>query len=710
MYSRRDDYKITFHIETILHLLDCREDQEIYEEFVEEIQALIPSCSSLIEPIAVWEIIEVEAGTLEGVIGEKCRAMAVSFSVGNKLSELSTKYFAEGDFVAGMIVNSMADDALFQLDLLVQEDLVKEAKAHKVGITKRLEPPSDIPIEMQQYIYDKSGASQIEELDILESYMLNPVKSLCLLYLVDENSCDFHTQHDCASCTNYACKMRKVKAMKIDVEKKGELISCEIETGETILDVLKRYEIYIPAPCNGGGRCGKCRVEVTDYHSGESKVCLSCKEVAKGDCKVKLLVEEHNMEVLTSFHGVEEPQSEALLHEKDDCIVIVDIGTTTIAMQCVSKVNAIILDSYTTINSQRMYGADVISRMEASITGDGVMLKEAIFSDLEKGLLYFREKGYEIRHCYISANTTMIHLFMGYSCETLGVHPFNPVTVEAISTRIHLPEIGELKVSLMPGISTFVGADIVSGILACDMDQKEEISLLVDLGTNGEMAIGNQDRILVTSTAAGPAFEGGNITHGCAGIAGAISGISLEDNKVKEIITIGDKKPQGICGTGVIDIVYELVKEELVDETGLLEEDYFEDGFPIVEAEDGTQISFTQKDVREIQLAKSAIRAGIEALLHNYGVSYEEVNAIYVAGGFGYKLDIRKATGIGMFPKEMLSKIKAIGNSSLQGCYTYATEEMAQKRARQIAEISKEMNLASDKLFQEQFMEQMYFE
>ncbi len=312
----------------------------------------------------------------------------------------------------------------------------------------------------------------------------------------------------------------------------------------------------------------------------------------------------------------------------------------------------------------------------------------------------------------IGANTTMVHLLMGYSCETLGVFPFTPVNIDTIHTtygELFEQADRDFEVVIFPGISTYVGGDIVAGLYSLDFDKREKVSVLVDLGTNGEMAIGNKDRILTTSTAAGPAFEGGNITFGTGSVPGAICKVELKDGHAVTG-TIQDGKPVGICGTGVIDMVYELVKAELVDETGLMEEDYFDDGFPLAVGSDGTEISFFQKDVREIQLAKSAVRAGLETLILNFGASYEDIEAIYIAGGFGYKMDIVKAVGIGLLPEECQDKIEAVGNSCLKGTRTYLLSSDCTERVQRILESSSEVQLSNDKHFNEFYMDYMYFE
>lgn len=306
----------------------------------------------------------------------------------------------------------------------------------------------------------------------------------------------------------------------------------------------------------------------------------------------------------------------------------------------------------------------------------------------------------------------MGHLLMGYDCDTLGVYPFTPVNIDFIEgsfQEILGNDLLDASTVLLPGISTYVGGDIVSGLLSLGFDSREQVCLLVDLGTNGEMALGNRDKIMVTSTAAGPAFEGGNISCGMGSVAGAICSVKIEDGTVS-VKTIRDQAPVGLCGTGVVETVAELVKEEIVEDSGLLDEEYFEDGFLLAKDPEGKEIVFTQQDVREIQLAKAAVRGGVETLLVRYGISYDDVHKVYLAGGFGYKLDTEKAIAIGMFPEEFQGKIEAIGNSSLAGAVEYLTEQDSRERIGKILSVSTEINLSADKDFNEFYMDSMFFE
>lgn len=506
-------------------------------------------------------------------------------------------------------------------------------------------------------------------------------------------------------------------------DNKSYTVTCE--NGQSIMEALIAHDRYFSAFCHGAGICGKCRVRVL---SGEFPVTsedkkffskeeleqgwrLSCKAIPNGDCSIFLNLNKEETFVVAA----EEVTTKTTAEAGAEYGIVCDIGTTTIAMSLVNCKSGETEAVYTSVNHQRMYGADVISRIQASNDGKGVELQKSIRKDLLNGIRKLLEKreitASQIRELVIAGNTTMGHLLMGYSCKTLGVVPFTPVNIDTISATCE-EVLGEAVVScpvtLLPGISTYVGADITAGILSCGMSENEAVTLLIDLGTNGEMAIGNKERILVTSTAAGPAFEGGNISCGTGSIQGAIKSVSIEHGQA-QIQTIGNQPPVGICGTGVIETMAELVRTEIVDETGCLDEEY-EDGFLLGVTPDGEKICFTGRDVREVQLAKAAVRAGMETLMLRYGVSADKIEKVYLAGGFGLKINQKMAIAIGLLSPKFQGKIEAVGNSALKGAIQYLLNAEDRRKAEQIVHSSEELNLANDKDFNELYMESMMFE
>lgn len=507
-----------------------------------------------------------------------------------------------------------------------------------------------------------------------------------------------------------------------------------IQAGKSrnLLQILMEQVAGLSAPCGGKGRCGKCGVLVKkgDFAiSSEDKRVfskeqlemgyrLACTAEVSGDFQVVWTGRlEENMEVLTATSakkaGVEEEHKKQP-EKASGLLLAIDIGTTTLAFGVYEKESGTLVAHEAGLNHQRAFGSDVIARIQASNEGEGARLQELIREDLRGGIERLIASGglepERLLKTVIAGNTTMVHLLMGYSCEGLGVVPFTPYSLETVNSS--LKEICGMEVScpvtVLPGISAFVGGDIVSGMMAMELSKKEKPCLFLDLGTNGEMALGNSKKLLVTSTAAGPAFEGGNISCGIGSIPGAICHVTIEDKARVE--TIGGNPPVGICGTGVVETVAELLKAEELDETGLLEEDYFDEGYPLATSPEGEPIVFTQKDIREIQLAKAAIRAGLETLLVRFGISYEDVGEVYVAGGFGYKLDLKKAVEIGMLPKELLGRTIAVGNSSLQGAAQLALGNYEIGEAEKLASAAEEISLASDRDFQDFYMEYMMFE
>jgi len=388
--------------------------------------------------------------------------------------------------------------------------------------------------------------------------------------------------------------------------------------------------------------------------------------------------------------------------------VAVDIGTTTVGLQLVNLLDGSGPASCSLINRQRKFGADVISRIQNSGGENFYEMTRLIREDIRTGIKeLLKTSGLaarDIRKMAVSGNTTMMQLFLGIRCESHGHSPFK-------SSMTSLCEFGyeeifgdgllDCHVTLMPGISAFVGSDIVSGLLLCQ--QINKTFMLVDIGTNGEMALIKNDRIICTSTAAGPAFEGGNISCGTGSVPGAVSGIKYENGEFI-LGTIADAPPIGLCGTGAIDLLAALLDNELLDETGALD-DSLTDGEVIIA--DG--LSFTQKDVREMQLAKSALRSGIECLLNASETKYSELEQVYIAGGFGFKINLDSAVKIGMIPEELKDKVIIIGNSSLGGCAKALAERGAAAAAVEISGKCSEINLSEDKLFNRLFTEHMYF-
>jgi len=494
---------------------------------------------------------------------------------------------------------------------------------------------------------------------------------------------------------------------------------------QNLLEHLRRHHIPLTAECGGHGRCGKCRVlfpaasapspsakdrEVFDQKQLEEGWRLACCHSLSGDLTIFLPSLDGEKEagiVKTSallerecagrFPGQETGAEPGIVNKE---LIALDLGTTSLAGARLSADRE--LRTAAAINHQRIFGADVISRIQAANEGHLKELQTIVRQDIDQ---LIRQLGSEPGRVpmVVSANTTMGHLLQGYSCMELGRKPYRPVDISLHWTGSCL---------MLPGISAFLGADVVSGIVASGMDQSSGISLLVDLGTNGEMVLGSRDRMLAASTAAGPAFEGGNISQGMPGIAGAVSEVDLVHDRLI-YKTIGGRQPVGICGTGVLEAVWALRQLGLVDETGLLAEEYRREGFYVA-----GRVRLTQKDIRELQLAKAAVRAGIDILLRRYGIGPDQVDQVFLAGGFGQKLNPHKAEAIGLLPAGMAAKTRPVGNTSLAGALLAARVlsengcslqedgkmPLILDRFRQAAALVEEVPLAEEEDFQDRYI------
>ena len=506
-------------------------------------------------------------------------------------------------------------------------------------------------------------------------------------------------------------------------------------SGRRLKELISDAGIGVSFPCGGNGRCGKCVVTFTsgsplpndtDRHFLSKEELdagkrILCRCVLSGECTI--LLEGENLEEKIAAETVKE---DSVKSGKDEVSfnkygIAIDLGTTTIAVALVGissgGAKAHVLRASSGINHQRKYGADVISRIDAASDPDGAKdLRELALEDIAK---LISEVLFENDNCIssvcIAGNTTMLHLLRGFDAAGLGSFPYEPVSV-----KIEKLDAGKLfgdsftgklqtalfdaEVTILPGISAFVGADIVSGIYCLDMGtHRGQKELLIDLGTNGEMAFFDGEELIVTSTAAGPVFEGGEISCGVASVPGAISHVSISCDAERDVITnyetIGGLEPVGLCGTGVIEAVSELARNGIISENGLLSEPFFDNGFVI---DEGKDIRITQKDVRNLQLAKAAIRAGIEKL-----VGDKEPGKVYVAGGFGANLDIEKLKKLKMLPDSFFNKIEVVGNTSLKGCIRYLAENG--DRPSEIAQNSGELRLALEDDFGDTYIEALDF-
>ena len=481
--------------------------------------------------------------------------------------------------------------------------------------------------------------------------------------------------------------------------------------GETFHSALLRKGIGLHAPCGGNRLCKKCKITVSGNCSlptaGETEfltdeellggVRFACMAVPLDDCDVYLT----NQQVVTK----ENTPTFAPVSPKHGFLCGIDIGTTTVVVYLYRRTDGVCLQTLSQENNQASFGADVISRIHAVQTTKALpLLQSTIVTQLSQMIDEVCQQAKvtkeEITFCTIAANTTMLHLLAGLNPTAMASFPFTPTSL--FGTMYRGEQLGlplACDVYCLPCISAYVGGDITAGIAACEMDLENKTTLLIDVGTNGEMAIkkADCDTIYTLATAAGPAFEGAHISQGVGGIAGAVC--RVEKDKIQ---TIGNEPPIGICGSGLMDIIAFMLEEGILEETGYLEEDYVLPQAP--------NIAITPKDIREVQLAKSAICSGIIRLMELANVTAEEIDAVYFAGGLGNHLNPKSAAAIGLIPAALAEKAKGVGNTAGLGAVRAGLDDSFLERIEQLPNMVTYFELSGDSRFNELFMENMMFE
>ena len=400
--------------------------------------------------------------------------------------------------------------------------------------------------------------------------------------------------------------------------------------------------------------------------------------------------------------------------------VAFDIGTTTVVGYLMDLSTGVQMGVESSMNAQRAYGADVISRCTAAATKEGLSgLTAAIRGQLrDMTAALCSGSGVDagqVYHIAIAGNTVMLHLLAGVPVDGIAVSPFAPVFTQGFDFPSGPFGLGcpNAVATLLPCIAGYVGADIVAAAMACGMDLEGPPRLLLDIGTNGEMLLAADGKLLCCSTAAGPAFEGAHIACGVGGVRGAISKVSLRDGSIATE-TVGGGTPVGICGSGLVDAVAALLDAYAVDETGRLDEEYLPDRHFELDGKGAFRLTdevyLTQKDLREVQLAKSAIAAGVEILLREAGLKAEDVAEVYLAGGFGSHIDPISACRIGLMPKALLGAVRAVGNAAGAGARIALLNKNARERAEAIRRNTRAVELSLRPDFQDLYVDNMLFE
>jgi len=494
-----------------------------------------------------------------------------------------------------------------------------------------------------------------------------------------------------------------MKKHNIHLQPLGKTLTVNDQT--PLIDVLHEYGIEFP--CGGKGTCGKCKVklvageiETTDIHRQKLALLglgtewrLACYSTCTSD--ITLDIDQYNHLILAD-------ESEFEYIPQTGFGVAVDLGTTTLVAQLIDLATAKVLAVETLLNPQVKFGADLISRIQACIDGNDHELKRLIRFNIGTmiELLLVKHK-VALQKIAIVGNTAMHHIFSGFDVSPLAQYPFDTPHLHATTfTTTELDWNFEVvgDITFFPSIGSFVGSDILAGIAATGMHKNDAYCALIDLGTNGEIVVGNKNQLICASTAAGPAFEGTNISMGMRATTGAVSSFKLVEKKLIANV-IGNVTAKGICGSALVDAIALLRKQDLLGIFGEINSG--ESSIELIKS-----ISLTQKDINEFQLAKAAIAAGLEILCQSLNIQLANIQSIYIAGGFGNYINTTHLveTGIVELPE---TKIHKMGNTALIGAKMFLFQD--KNTIDEIRSKTNHINLESHPNFQDIYVDKMLF-
>ena len=508
----------------------------------------------------------------------------------------------------------------------------------------------------------------------------------------------------------------------------------QVEKGTKLIQAIRKCELSLETPCNCMALCGKCKVKVFGELSPISKeeaafieeenIRLACIAEINGDVEVEFLENHKTLKTINRGYSIKvEVDNETIskYNGRDDlCGVAFDIGTTGISAYLIDLRSGEVLNKASALNPQTEYGGDVISRITFCMENDNAVeiLSSSIREKLNEIIGQLLIKGIKRENIHVvavAANTTMLHLLANENPESIAKAPYTAVFLdkqEKFAKDMGLDIFKEGKVILLPSASAYVGADIISGIVATDFINKNNNSIFIDIGTNGEIVANCNGQLAASSTAAGPALEGMNISCGLRAVEGAIDKFNIYEDGNITYTTIGGNKAIGICGSGLLDIASAFVTAGVIEKSGRfnskmnnkLKDRFIDKKFYITE-----DIYVSQKDIRQIQLAKGAISAGIIMLLKELDIKIEEIDEIVLAGAFGYHVNAESIRNIGLIPKGFKGNVSFVGNSSVEGAVLAAINYKVLNKMIEIKEKIKIIELSTKVDFQDYFIKELNF-
>ena len=485
--------------------------------------------------------------------------------------------------------------------------------------------------------------------------------------------------------------------------------TCDAAPGSSLFTYAERLGIQVPTSCNRQGKCKECVVEVTqgmdllsqpgpEERHLKGAFRLSCCTRVKGEqgevrCHTMrrgtMKIEKHAFALPVDrrtwqlepavtrdgdrilLDGVEIERSAKPLHG-----LAIDLGTTTVVMRILNLDTGEVVADSSFENPQRFGGSDVMARIQYDTEDRTKTLQRTLVGYLSRAITEFPVDPRTIYEVVIAGNSTMRDMFFKLSVYSIGQSPYQSLTelefaegkrtttsLADTARRLGLPIHPKARIYGLPIISGHVGADAAACMLAVDIAHESRVVAVMDIGTNTELIVGNRDKVLAASCPAGPAFEGGQITFGMPGLPGAIEKVRIDDSGTVHTTVIGDAPPEGLCGSGLVDLMSELLRTERMNQLGR-----FESGTDFVVAEtDGHAITFSEADVNALAQAKGANVAGLQIAFAEYGIRYQDLDVFYLAGGFGRHLDLESSKRIGLIPNIPAEKIVQVGNASVEG-------------------------------------------
>lgn len=511
----------------------------------------------------------------------------------------------------------------------------------------------------------------------------------------------------------------------LTIRQNNSLRRLSADGSESLLQRLRGAGYPLQADCGGSGRCGKCLVSVTGplrdrdglLFRAEEQPLPACRYFPAGDCRITLPGDEE-MQIVTGGIARLPLRGEGLG-------AAVDIGTTTLAFMLYDLSDGRLLARRGCRSAQRPFGADVIARISHCARPEGRKeLQDVLCRQMEQELASLcREAGQDmdrIRCISVAGNTVMEHIFAGLDPQSIGVAPFRPLSLfgqerpaEPLLRGLH----PEARLYLCPAVAGYVGGDITAGLLAAGGPETEDLTLFLDVGTNGEMALGDKRGWLCCAAAAGPAFEGAEIDCGMSGGPGAIDRVWTEGDALRFHV-IGGGEARGLCGSGLLDAIACLLELGLILPSGRMDADGLSPALAKRLRRNGRgELSFyltesvwlSASDLRAVQLAKAALRAGIETLLSLRGFRAEDLHQCLLAGGFGSFMNVRSACILGLLPPCLEKKTRSIGNAAGAGA-ALALDPAERTRLETLAGLCRYHELSGSRLFNENYLDFMSFD